>query len=136
MPAVSINYLAVISCGIIALIIGAIWYGPLFGKQWAKEHGFNEEDLKKNSNPAKTYGIAAIAHVVAAYVLAYLMGYLNAYSVSGALHTAFWSWLGFVFLPFFINSLFTRYSFKLVAIETGYFLLFFIAAALIIGLWV
>lgn len=101
-----------------------------------KSYGFTEEDLKKNFNPAKTYGLAVVAHIIAAYVLARLMGYFNAYSVNGALHTAFWSWLGFVLMPMFINSLFSRKNLTTVLIETGYFLVFFILAALIIAFWV
>ncbi len=57
MNPVSINYLAVILCGIISMVIGAIWYGPVFGKLWMKQYGFTEEDLRKDFNPAKTTGL-------------------------------------------------------------------------------
>jgi len=136
MTEVSINIFAVLVCGIVALAIGALWYGPIFGKLWMKGYGFTEDDLRKDFNSAKTYGLAVVAHIIAAYVLAYLIGYLNAYSVSGAFHTAFWSWLGFVMMPMFINALFSRKNLATVFIETGYFLVFFILASLIIALWV
>ncbi|MFN3694309.1 MAG: DUF1761 domain-containing protein, partial [Ignavibacterium sp.] len=48
MNPVSINYLAVLVCGIISMVIGSLWYGPLFSKLWMKQHGFTEEDLNKN----------------------------------------------------------------------------------------
>jgi hypothetical protein len=135
MHEVTINYLAVLIAGIIAMPIGAVWYGPLFGKQWMKEHGFTAEELKKNFNPAKIYSIAAVSHIIIAYTLARLMGYLDAYSVSGFLHVAFFSWLGFLFLPMFINSLFARKTLKLLFIESLYFLVYFLVAAFLISIW-
>ena len=52
MAEVNINYLAVIVCGVISMIVGAMWYGPILGKLWMKQYGYTEEDLKKNFNPA------------------------------------------------------------------------------------
>ena len=132
---VTVNYFAVLVCGIISLVVGAIWYGPLFGKAWMTEHGFTEEELKKGFNPVKTYGLAVVAHIIIAYALARLMSYLNAYSLAGVLHIAFWSWLAFLFLPMFVNSLFARKSIKLLFIESLYFLVFFILAAFLLSIW-
>ena len=48
---VSINYLAVLVAGFIPMILGSIWYGPLFGKKWIELMGLTEEELKANFNP-------------------------------------------------------------------------------------
>ena len=40
MPAMSINYLAVLACAIVAMPVGFLWFGPLFGKAWARHMGF------------------------------------------------------------------------------------------------
>ena len=69
MEHVEINYLAVLVSGILAMVVGSIWYGPLFGKIWMKEEGYTEEDLTKDFNPAKTYGLTFIAALVVVYVL-------------------------------------------------------------------
>ena len=37
--------------GLIPLIIGGIWYGPLFGKKWMSINGFTEESLKGANMP-------------------------------------------------------------------------------------
>ena len=50
MPHVEINFLAVLVCGVVSMIIGATWYGPLFGKKWMKEEGSTEEELRKDFN--------------------------------------------------------------------------------------
>jgi hypothetical protein len=35
--------------------LGALWYGPLFGKVWQREVGLSEDDLK-GVNMAKIFG--------------------------------------------------------------------------------
>lgn len=42
----NINIWAVLACAIISMPIGAIWYGPLFGKKWMEIVGMKEEDVK------------------------------------------------------------------------------------------
>jgi hypothetical protein len=42
MPAMHINYLAVLACAIVAMPVGFLWFGPLFGKPWARHMGFAE----------------------------------------------------------------------------------------------
>ncbi|MGA0285373.1 MAG: DUF1761 domain-containing protein, partial [Saprospiraceae bacterium] len=37
-----------------AIFIGAMYYGPLFGKPWMKSIGFAEDDLKKANMPLST----------------------------------------------------------------------------------
>lgn len=32
MAEVSVNLFAVLVCGIVSLVVGALWYGPIFGK--------------------------------------------------------------------------------------------------------
>ena len=39
MPAMNINYLAVLTCAIVAMPVGFLWFGPLFGKAWARHMG-------------------------------------------------------------------------------------------------
>ena len=41
MPAISINYLAVLVCAIVAMPVGFLWFGPLFGKR-GSAHGIGE----------------------------------------------------------------------------------------------
>ena len=47
MPAMSINYLAVLACAIVAMPVGFLWFGPLFGKTWARHMGF--ANVQENS---------------------------------------------------------------------------------------
>ncbi|MCH7574095.1 MAG: DUF1761 domain-containing protein [Candidatus Marinimicrobia bacterium] len=39
---ISINYLAVLVAAAIEFGLGALWFGPLFGKPWMAAHGWTE----------------------------------------------------------------------------------------------
>ena len=51
-----LNYLAIIVAAIVPLFVGALWYGPLFGKRWLALMETTEEEIAKGFNPLKTYG--------------------------------------------------------------------------------
>ena len=53
----SVSWLAVIVGTLLGFVLGALWYGPRFGRAWMAEHGFTEAELTRDFNPAKTYGI-------------------------------------------------------------------------------
>ncbi|HSL90223.1 MAG TPA: DUF1761 domain-containing protein [Ignavibacteriaceae bacterium] len=135
MLTVDINYLAVVVCGIISMLIGAIWYGPVFSKVWMKEVGYTEDDLKKDFNPGKTYGLAVVSHTFMALVLAYFLQLTNASAILESIRISLSAWFGFIFLTMFINSLFARKTFRLVAIDSGYQLVNMILFGIILVLW-
>jgi len=41
----NVNLLAVFAGAIVFFALGALWYGPLFGKAWKRAIGFNGRDL-------------------------------------------------------------------------------------------
>ena len=55
----NINFLVLIGSAFIPLLVGAIYYGPLFGKKWMNVNGFSEEDLK-GSNMAVIFGVSLL----------------------------------------------------------------------------
>ena len=42
MPTITVNYIAVLVCAIAAMPVGFLWFGPLFGKTWARHMGFGD----------------------------------------------------------------------------------------------
>ena len=42
-----LNYLAIVVAGIVPMIVGALWYGPIFGKRWL----VNSWKLRKRPSP-------------------------------------------------------------------------------------
>ena len=61
MVELSTNYIAIIVAGLIPGIIGAIYYGPLFGKAWRDSLGKTEEELKPKSMPLAIGGSMLLA---------------------------------------------------------------------------
>ena len=46
-----VNLLAVLVAGIVPMIVGFLWYGPLFSKRWLALMETTEEEIRKNFNP-------------------------------------------------------------------------------------
>lgn len=54
-----INWIAIIVAGLVPTILGALYYGPIFGKIWMDSLGYAEEDFK-GRNEALIYGSALV----------------------------------------------------------------------------
>jgi hypothetical protein len=60
------NWLAILLSGLIPMAVGAIWYGPLFGKAWQREAGISDETIK-GANMGMIYGIATLFALMFAF---------------------------------------------------------------------
>ena len=90
-----VNLLAVLVAGIVPMIIGAIWYGPLFGKRWMALMETTEEELREGFNPLKTHGLGFLLSLVTAYVLAQLLAEYAGGAMVGA-HVGLMALIAFV----------------------------------------
>ncbi|MBN1302164.1 MAG: DUF1761 domain-containing protein [Melioribacteraceae bacterium] len=135
MHSVDINYLAVVACGVLSLVTGGIWYGPIFGKAWMEEIGKTEEELKKGFTPAKTYSLAVVAHIIMALVMAYFISLTSAASVVDGIRVGLASWVGFVAVSFYVNGLFNKTSVRLFIIDSGYQLVNLLLFGIILVSW-
>jgi hypothetical protein len=54
--------------------LGAVWYGPLFGKPWMAAVGLTRGTMRPDANPAKLYGMTFVLALVACYVLGLFLG--------------------------------------------------------------
>lgn len=98
------NVFAIITCVILSMIVGAIWYGPLFGKKWMKIIGVdpgNKSAVKKmQSSAGPLYGIQFFVTLFEVCILALFIEYTQQ---SGIL-VALLAWAGFV-IPSFVGAL-------------------------------
>jgi len=127
----SINWLAVLVATLSTFVLGAIWYGPVFGKAWMKENGYTEEDLK-DANMGKIYGTAFVLELIMAVNLAF---FLNGLSIQEGLMYGFATGFGWVAMAMGVNYLFSRNSMKLWFIDSFYFVISFTIMGLIITAW-
>ncbi len=132
-----VNMLAVLIAGIVAMVIGALWYSPvLFSKIWMKEMNFGAEMMAGTEKPnmTKLYVGQFILTLVTAYVLAHFISLLDITTLGGALSLAFWSWFGFQVLPLMASVFWEGKSFKLFVINGLHYLVSLIIMASIIVL--
>lgn len=126
-----INWLAVVAAALSAFLLGGIWYGPLFKNAWCREAEVDPD--KPNGHPARVFGVAFVAALLAAAAFAFFVGPRPA--LGAALHAGFATGLAFVATSFAINYGFAGRSLKLWLIDGGYHTLQFTLYGLILGLW-
>ncbi len=138
---IAVNYFAIVVATVINTVLGFIWYGPLLGKPWIKEMGFTEEHMRRaqEKGMAQSYILMIIGALLLNYVLAYwiLVGEqaFGTLDVQMAMTAAFWAWLGFIATTMLGQVLWENKSWKLYAINIGYYLVSLEIAAIIITLW-
>lgn len=137
---VPVNYLAVIAAGVSAMVIGFLWYGPLFGKQWKKEMGYTDESMRNMKQSAnQSYAIMSVAALLQAYVLAVTLGIseaaFGALELAMTLQGAFWLWLGFIATTQLGVVLWEDKSWKLFFLNASYSLITMLVMGAIIALW-
>ncbi len=101
MEYIIINYWAVLVAAVSYMIIGSLWYGPVFGKKWMGYVGITPESMK--TMPLKPWQ-AILGGFVTALLMAYVLAHTIQMSIvsfgdmgiTTGLMTAFWVWLGYV----------------------------------------
>ena len=132
-----INIWAILACGVASLVIGFIWYGPLFGKAWAAYTGWTEEKVKSipSSRMARTYILTVAAALVTAFVLDLFAWALDSSGIKAGLFLGLLTGVGFSAMAFATTHLFEHKPVGLWLIVSGYQLAYQVAAAVIITLW-
>jgi hypothetical protein len=133
-----INLWAVLVSAIVSMVIGSIWYGPLFGKPFMKAMGMDQWSPEKQALMKKkmgvTYALQFLASLVMFYVLAYFILGMNDLTLKGSLLVAFWAWLGFV-VPVKLGEALWGGKMILFWLGIGNMLLTLLAAGAILGAW-
>ncbi len=68
-----VNWLAVLASGVIALLVGGLWYGPIAGKAWMEEVGLTEEEIKASGAPTAELIKSFIATLVLAVGMSFII---------------------------------------------------------------
>lgn len=132
----SINWLAVAAAVIAAFLIGGLWYGVIFGKQWVRLHKYTDEDVKAmTKTQARSFAIFIIADFIGAVVFSMFVDDLEIASLTGGLTLAFLLWLGFVVIEEAKQNAAHRKPLPAFAIDAGFSLVTLLAMGAIIGAW-
>ena len=131
----TINWLAVLVASLSGFLVGGIWYGPLFGKEWMKEVGITEEDIEAAKNKmAKTYSITWILTLIIAVNFGFFFNDTSIDGTMGAIYGCA-TGLGFIAMAVAVNALFEGKSVKYMLINGGYWTVLSTLMGFIIGVW-
>jgi hypothetical protein len=134
----TINYWAVLVSAVVSIIIGSVWYGPLFGKMFMRAKGMDKMSKQEQSAMRKgmtlTYIAQFLASLVTFWVLAWVIVLANTLGASGGITVALFMWFGFV-LPLALGDALWGGKMTLFWLASGNMFLTFLAAGAIIGAW-
>ena len=142
MYAFSIHPLAVVVAAVVSYAIGIIWYSPAaFFRPWARITGITTESQLKKGRLVRyvNYGLIFIALLAIALATSFFQDNLFVPSISQALVVGFWLWFVGVGIVTMVTTLTQSSvdnrvgdSWKLFAINTGYWLIVFLITAMIV----
>jgi hypothetical protein len=93
-PFSSLICLAVLVSVIASMILGMLWYGPLFGNTWMKLVGLTKKDTEKDM--AKTMAMGLINTFITIAGLSLLLTMMNITETTAGLQVGALVWLAFI----------------------------------------
>ena len=133
-----VNYVAVLVAAVASMIVGALWYGPLFGKKYIKEMGWEnhtpEEREKMKKGMMKSYVIQFIASFVMFFVLDWYVNTGINTGLTAGLGNAFGVWIGFI-VPIKLGDMLWGGKKSLFWLSIGSTLITLLVGGVILGLW-
>lgn len=134
-----INLVAVLVASIANMFVGFLWYGKLFGEQWAEAMGWknlSQEQINKMREQAKyAYPQTFVGGFLMMYVFAHILGTYQASHILDGFRGAFWMWVGFVVPVKYGECLWGDKSIKAFLIDIGYYLAILSVASIILVYW-
>jgi hypothetical protein len=135
-----INYLAVLVCAILAMVLGFTWYGPLFGKKWMRISGLdNIDEARKKEMMKGVWKLYLAQFALVLFQLYVLAHFVLGWATVSGVHSSLWLWVGFVMPTVAMSCMWTNDSAKVAwtkfLIQAGYQLVAFIMFGLILGSW-
>jgi hypothetical protein len=137
---IHVNYLAVLVAAVASFALGGLWYGPLFGKAWAKAQGMGEMK-PSGAEIGRAFALNILGLLLMSWVLAHHVVVWMPTKPPGApdvqlgLAAGFFNWLGFV-VPMLLNSVaFEKKSWKVFGINAGYQVISLLVMGVILAVW-
>ena len=134
----AINWLAVVVCVLVSMVIGSLWYNPkTFFPTWWKAIGKSGEPGMFGAMGI-TWGLVILAAFVQAVFMSLMVAAMGSMTGGATLgsgaFTGFILWLGFVAPSSLTNKLFAG-QLKAWVIEVGNHLVNYVAIGAILGAW-
>ena len=128
------NYLAIAISAVAYWMLGALWYGVLFGQRWMALEGITMEQAK-SMNPVLPYIITLVLNLLIAFVLAQLCLWRNANTAARGAAVGVLLWIGIVGPIVLTTYMYEMRSMELFAINEFYPLVGLCLMGVILGAW-
>ena len=93
MEPLSVNYAAIGVGAVLSMVLGTIWYGPLFGKRWSKIIGATTDDLEARKKMQREAGPLYVVQFVLTLFQVLVLAHLVADTLrAGGLERSLWIW--------------------------------------------
>ncbi len=140
METLTVNYWAIATGAILSMIIGALWYGPLFGKKWMEIVGGSPADEEARKKMQKSAGpLYAVQFLLVLFQVLVLAHLIADTQRAGGLERSLWIWAAFVIPTLAGAVMWTNEKGKVkwarFLIQGGYQLVLFIVFGLLLQFW-
>ena len=135
----NINDLAVLVSAMAIFALGGLWYSSaLFSKRWVVLMGKSEEEMKAASagSPMPLLLLGAfVCGLLISFALAIVVNHFPPFTALRGIEIGAFCWLGFAASTSFATALFSMGPKQLWLINSGYNLVSFVIAGLILSVW-
>jgi len=119
-PFINANFLVIAVAVVASFFFGFLWYGPIFGKQWAELVGLKIREGECNKPKPWALPLTLLGTILTTFVLAYFLSIYKPFCAFGA---AFFIWAGF-YLPVLFSSVsWEGKSWKLLLLNASFYFL-------------
>jgi len=139
------NYLAVLIAAIVGMVLGYLWYGPIFGTEWTRLMGWSKAEVQKRVDSAKgkaffSYALLFAGLLLMAFTLSRMIALITLFTgvagVTAGLEAAFLAWFGFVVPSSMGAILWEDRLWRLWLLNSSYYLVTLLLMGIVVGTWV
>lgn len=132
MESVEINWLAVVAATVASMVLGGLWFGPLFLKQWAAALGKPIDEIQ----PAPAlWVLVVLGQLLVAIALAVVISWAGVGNVLEGALVGIGIAVGFAANEWIRNHAFEGRPLSVIAISAGYTIVGFAIMGAILAAW-
>ena len=133
MQSVDLNYLAIIASTVVMMVLGFLWYGPFFARQWLAAIGRTEDQI--NPPPPWKWALIVGGALISALVTAVIVDWAGADELVDGLLVGLVAGAGLIVTDSIKRHVYEEAPIALLAINNGYVVVGFALMGAILGAW-
>ena len=128
----ALNWLAILVATVGSFVLGYLWYGPVFGKAWLAAQDKTADDIKPSPTPFIITFFTTLATCIA---MAVILDMLEVSSLAGGALLGLVVGLAFIACSNISDGAYCGWSWKLVAIQSGYRTVYCVLMGIVLAVW-